>query len=182
MALLKITDADLEGKGVTPLPDVNEMAASAMKAKFEEIVRDVVIPIFNSDIDMLNEMAFIDPDSGNEYLTTGHEISTYEGILSNSDVNKVPAAIAIKAMDVAIKSLITAAESAASAGDLALSNSLTVLAGRVSTLEGKANTYDGKFQTVEADILSLKNRMTAVENYCISLDERVTALEQQEDS
>ena len=182
MALAKITSEDLEGKGVTYLPDVNEMAASAMKAKFEEVVRDVVIPIFNENVDLLNAMAFIDPDSGNEYLTTGHEISTYEGILSNVDVNKVPAAIAIKAMDTAIKSLITAAESAASAGDLALSNSLTALAGRVSTLEGKANTYDGKFQTVEADILSLKNRMTAVENYCVSLDERVTALEQQEDS
>jgi hypothetical protein len=182
MALAKITSEDLYGKGVTYLPDVNEMAASEMKAKFEEVVRAVVIPIFNANVDLLNEMAFIDPDSGNEYLTTGHEISTYEGILSNADVNKVPAAIAIKAMDTAIKALITAAESAASAGDLALSNNLAAFAGRVSTLEGKANVYDGKFQTVEADILSLKNRMTAVENYCIALDERVTALEQQEDS
>lgn len=48
MALKKIQDADLAGKGVTPLADVPGLPAAEMKAKFEEIVREVVIPAVNA--------------------------------------------------------------------------------------------------------------------------------------
>ena len=49
MALKKITDADLEGKGVRGQPDVPGLTAAEMQAKVEEIVRDVVIPFFNAN-------------------------------------------------------------------------------------------------------------------------------------
>lgn len=49
--LTKITDADMEGKGVTPLPDVPALDSETMKYKFEEILRDVVIPLINANAD-----------------------------------------------------------------------------------------------------------------------------------
>lgn len=57
MALKKITDADLEGKGVRGQPDVPGLTAEEMQAKIEEIVRDVVIPCFNANVDEA-ELAF----------------------------------------------------------------------------------------------------------------------------
>lgn len=49
----KITAADLEGKGVTPLPDVPEMTSEQLKYRFEEIVRDVAIAKINEIIDAI---------------------------------------------------------------------------------------------------------------------------------
>ncbi len=51
MTLRKITEYDLEGKGVIGMPDVPELTATEMQKKVEEIVRDVVIPLFNSNVD-----------------------------------------------------------------------------------------------------------------------------------
>ena len=51
MALAKITDSDLAGKGVSGQADVPGLSAAAMQAKIEEIVRDVVIPKFNGNVD-----------------------------------------------------------------------------------------------------------------------------------
>lgn len=48
-----ITDADLEGKGVTPLNDTPEMSSADLKRKFEEILRDVAIPKINEIIDLI---------------------------------------------------------------------------------------------------------------------------------
>lgn len=47
MALQQITEADLAGKGVQPLADVPGLPADEMKQKFEELVREVVIPAVN---------------------------------------------------------------------------------------------------------------------------------------
>ena len=52
MALSKITDADLEGKGVCGQADVPGLSASEMQEKVEEIVRSVVIPKFNANADL----------------------------------------------------------------------------------------------------------------------------------
>lgn len=49
MALRQIGEADLAGKGVAPLPDVPGLPAEEMKAKFEEVVREVVIPAVNEN-------------------------------------------------------------------------------------------------------------------------------------
>lgn len=51
MALAKITEADLAGKGVVGQQDVPGLSAAEMQAKVEEIVRDVVIPKFNGNVD-----------------------------------------------------------------------------------------------------------------------------------
>ena len=50
MAVNKITEADLEGKGVMGQPDVPGLSAAEMQAKVEEIVRSVVIPKINEII------------------------------------------------------------------------------------------------------------------------------------
>ena len=50
----KITQADIADKGVMGLPDVPGLTDAEMQAKFEEIVRDVVINKFNALIDALN--------------------------------------------------------------------------------------------------------------------------------
>lgn len=51
MAFEKITDADLQGKGVVGQPDVPGLTALEMQEKIEEIVRAVVIPKVNGLID-----------------------------------------------------------------------------------------------------------------------------------
>lgn len=51
MAVNKITDADLAGKGVQGQPDVPGLTAAEMQAKIEEIVRRVAIPKINEIID-----------------------------------------------------------------------------------------------------------------------------------
>ena len=52
MALKKITDADMQGKGTTYLADRPNLGSTAiLKRKFEEIVRDSVIPIINKNVD-----------------------------------------------------------------------------------------------------------------------------------
>lgn len=51
MALRKITDNDLLGKGVVGMADVPELTALEMQKKVEEVVRDVVIPVLNENAD-----------------------------------------------------------------------------------------------------------------------------------
>lgn len=51
MAVNKITDADLAGKGVQGQSDVPGLTAAEMQAKIEEIVRSVAIPKINEIID-----------------------------------------------------------------------------------------------------------------------------------
>lgn len=52
MALSKITEADLLGKGVYGQADVPGLSASEMQQKVEEIVRGVVIPKFNENVEL----------------------------------------------------------------------------------------------------------------------------------
>lgn len=49
----KITDKDLQGKGVVGLPDTPQLTAQDMQEKFEETARSVIVPKFNSLIDCL---------------------------------------------------------------------------------------------------------------------------------
>lgn len=50
MELKKITEADLEGKGLVGMEDAPVLSGDAFRYKFEEIVRDVVIPIYNDNL------------------------------------------------------------------------------------------------------------------------------------
>jgi len=50
----KITTADLNGKGVTGLPDAPELSTEAMQKKFDELSTDVIVPHFNDLCDYLN--------------------------------------------------------------------------------------------------------------------------------
>lgn len=47
----KITESDLEGRGVKGQPDIPGLTAAEMQAKVEEIVREVAIPKINEIID-----------------------------------------------------------------------------------------------------------------------------------
>lgn len=67
MALRKITDNDLEGKGVIGMADVPGLSAREMQQKVEEIVRDVVIPVLNENIDKTATME----DLGNAIFNSG---------------------------------------------------------------------------------------------------------------
>ena len=55
MAFKKITSGDLAGKGVIGMADVPGLTATEMQEKVEEIVRDVVIPNINDNIDEIGE-------------------------------------------------------------------------------------------------------------------------------
>ena len=53
MALTKITQADVNDKGVIGLPDTPNLSTQAMQEKFDEIALDVIIPKHNGLIDEL---------------------------------------------------------------------------------------------------------------------------------
>ena len=51
--LTKITEADLEGKGVIGLPDTPGLSTADMQEKFEETARAVLVPAFNRLVEEL---------------------------------------------------------------------------------------------------------------------------------
>ena len=51
MELKKITEADLQGVGVVGMEDTPNLSALEMQKKVEEVVREVVIPAINANID-----------------------------------------------------------------------------------------------------------------------------------
>lgn len=51
--LTKITEADLEGKGVIGLPDTPGLSTAEMQEKFEETARAVLVPAFNRLVEEL---------------------------------------------------------------------------------------------------------------------------------
>lgn len=51
MNLKKITDTDLQGYGVVGMEDTPNLSARQMQEKVEEVVRKVVIPVINSNVD-----------------------------------------------------------------------------------------------------------------------------------
>lgn len=53
MAFTKITDEDLQNKGVIGLPDTPGLSTSEMQAKFEQTAREVIVPMFNQLVDEL---------------------------------------------------------------------------------------------------------------------------------
>lgn len=54
MAFTKITDEDLQNKGVMGLPDTPGLSTSEMQAKFEQTAREVIVPKFNQLVDDLS--------------------------------------------------------------------------------------------------------------------------------
>lgn len=53
MAFTKITDEDLQNKGVMGLPDTPGLSTSEMQAKFEQTAREVIVPKLNQLVDDL---------------------------------------------------------------------------------------------------------------------------------
>ena len=49
--LRKILESDLSGRGVIPLPDRPTIGAQPLKAKFDQLVTDVIVPITNQNVD-----------------------------------------------------------------------------------------------------------------------------------
>lgn len=88
MELKKITSADLEGKGVVGMADTPNLSALEMQNKVEEIVRSVVIPVINHNIDYtvskkeLNETIF---NSGSGDMMTEFYDSNLDGIVNSAD-------------------------------------------------------------------------------------------------
>ena len=60
MKFNKITETDLLNKGVLWLPDTPGLTTHDMQAKFDELVRDVMVPKFNALMDELSAIANID--------------------------------------------------------------------------------------------------------------------------
>jgi hypothetical protein len=55
-----ITTEDLFGKGVTGLPDTPGLSTQEMQAKFDELVKDVMVPKFNALVEELKKIAVIE--------------------------------------------------------------------------------------------------------------------------
>lgn len=49
--LRKILESDLSGRGVIPLPNRPTIGAQPLKAKFDQLVTDVIVPITNQNVD-----------------------------------------------------------------------------------------------------------------------------------
>lgn len=74
MAVNKITDADLTGKGVQGQPDIPGLTAAEMQAKVEEIVRSVAIPKINEIID-----GYVAVEKLDETILTSGSVSSVFG-------------------------------------------------------------------------------------------------------
>lgn len=74
MAVNKITDADLTGKGVQGQPDIPGLTAAEMQAKVEEIVRNVAIPKINEIID-----GYVAAEKLDEVILTSGSVSSVFG-------------------------------------------------------------------------------------------------------
>ncbi len=77
MTLKKITESDLLGKGVCGQADVPGLSAAEMQAKVEEIVRDVVIPNINENIDNFEEDFATKEELEQVVLTSGAVTSVF---------------------------------------------------------------------------------------------------------
>ena len=140
MALKKITDEDLAGKGVMPLSDVPGLSAENMKYKFEQILRELVIPYFNDNMDEIASKIYVDPGTGTPYLSVADLLLTYDRVKQATELDngKMPNAVAVKDMDLALKALIQAATDAAI---------------------GREGTLDGKITLANAAITKMTNEL-----------------------
>lgn len=105
MALDNITSQDIAGKGVLPLSDIVNLPAEQAKYKFEQILREVVIPKFNAAIDELNSLLYTD-EWGNAYLTVNSLLTSYDEIRANTDAQKVTNGIAVKELDDSVRAFV----------------------------------------------------------------------------
>lgn len=77
MAFTKITDEDLQNKGVMGLPDTPGLSTSEMQAKFEQIAREVIVPKFNQLVD-----EFLGPSAASQIGAKGKN-RTVQGHIDN---------------------------------------------------------------------------------------------------
>lgn len=77
MAFAKITDGDLQNKGVIGLPDTPGLSTSEMQAKFEQTAREVIVPKFNQLVDDLSN-----PSAASQIGTNGKN-RTVQGHIDN---------------------------------------------------------------------------------------------------
>ncbi len=77
MAFTKITDEDLQNKGVIGLPDTPSLSTSEMQAKFEQTAREVIVPMFNQLVDDLSN-----PSAASQIGTKGKN-RTVQGHIDN---------------------------------------------------------------------------------------------------
>jgi len=134
--LIRITDAMMEGKGVLPLSDIPGLSAETMKKKFEQIVREVIIPAFNDNMDEIAGHIYYDPGTGSVYLTVDNLIESYARIQSatQTDAEKTPNTLAVKDMDTYLKGLINTLDGEVDALDAAI-NGETGVKARLTALE-----------------------------------------------
>lgn len=77
MAFTKITDGDLQNKGVIGLPDTPGLSTSEMQAKFEQTAREVIVPKFNQLVDDLSN-----PSAASQ-IGAGGKNRTVQGHIDN---------------------------------------------------------------------------------------------------
>ena len=153
--LIRITDAMLENKGVMPLEDIPGLSADAMKAKIEEIIRTVVIPAFNDNMNEIANYIYYDPGTGAAYITVDSLVQTYARIQSATDTDgdKTASIIALKEMDTALKGIITP-----------ISNKVTTLE---TTVGGNNSGLVKQVNDLDTDVngeLGLKTQVNYLQN------------------
>lgn len=153
--LIRITDADLEEKGVMPLDDIPGLSTEAMKAKLEEIVRAVVIPAFNANMDEIANYIYFDPGTGSAYITVDSLIDSYARIQSatQTDADRTVNVLSVKDMDTYLKSLITAIANRTGALETAVGGNDSGLVKQVNDLDVDINGE-----------LGLKTQVTYLQN------------------
>ena len=88
MGLKKITEADLQGFGVVGMEDTPNLSAVEMQKKVEEVVREVVIPAINSNIDATaskEDLSLAVFNSGAGDMHTGSYDENLDGIVNRAD-------------------------------------------------------------------------------------------------
>lgn len=77
-----ITDAELNGKGLSGLPDVPGLSTTEMQAKFDELSLDVIIPKLNELVAQLNKTGLSEKKIVDILANNSDEIPTSEAVLA----------------------------------------------------------------------------------------------------
>jgi len=166
MALVKITAADLLGKGVGGMQDTPDLSTQDMQAKLDELVLSVIVPFFNNLIDCIENTATDDQnkiptshaltqmiiDSGGGDMLRAVYDADHTGIVDNAERlgGELPSHYATDILDT-ISAILSNSASGKAAGALPIKKILTVqevtLASGIGTGAWVAMT-GGCYQTV----------------------------------
>lgn len=91
MALRKITDADLAGKGITPLAPRPGLGAKELQKRFDQLSKDVVAVIFNQNVTEQETINIVVPVAMSTATRGVNDAATAQAVANTAHIDAVKA-------------------------------------------------------------------------------------------